>query len=81
MNQKTWLITGISSGFGYELTRQLLESGNNVVGTIQKESETEKISLKRLGRPEEVAKAIYFLASDDASYINNTIIKVDGGMR
>lgn len=43
MNQKTWLITGISSGFGYELTRQLLESGNNVVGTIQKESETEKI--------------------------------------
>ncbi len=45
------------------------------------ESETEKISLKRLGRPEEVAKAIYFLASDDASYINNTIIKVDGGMR
>lgn len=43
MDKKTWLITGISSGFGYELTRQLLESGNNVVGTIQKESETEKI--------------------------------------
>ncbi|MCI8330614.1 MAG: SDR family NAD(P)-dependent oxidoreductase [Bacilli bacterium] len=43
MNQKTWLITGISSGFGYELTRQLLENGNNVIGTIQKESETEKI--------------------------------------
>ncbi len=43
MEKKTWLITGVSSGFGYELTRQLLESGNNVVGTIQKESETEKI--------------------------------------
>ncbi len=45
------------------------------------ELEEEKISLKRLGTPEEVAKTIYFLASDDASYINNTIIKVDGGVR
>lgn len=43
MDKKTWLITGISSGFGYELTRQLLESGNNVIGTIQRENEIEKI--------------------------------------
>lgn len=43
MDKKTWLITGVSSGFGYELTRQLLESGNNVIGTIQKENEYEKI--------------------------------------
>ena len=43
MDKKTWLITGISSGFGYELTRQLLESGSNVIGTIQRENETEKI--------------------------------------
>lgn len=44
-------------------------------------SECDKIFLKRLGKAEEVAKTIYFLASDDASYINNTVIKVDGGMR
>lgn len=31
----TWLITGVSSGFGYEMTKQLLESGNTVVGTVR----------------------------------------------
>ncbi len=42
-------------------------------------SETEKILMKRVGRPEEVAKLVKFLISDDASYINNTIIRIDGG--
>lgn len=37
--------------------------------------------LKRLGQPEEVAGVIAFLASDDASYITGTVIKVNGGMR
>ena len=31
----TWLITGVSSGFGRELTRQLLERGDRVVGTVR----------------------------------------------
>ena len=35
---KTWFITGISSGFGYELTKQLLEKGNTVVGTVRNEN-------------------------------------------
>lgn len=35
---KTWLITGVSSGFGYEMTKQLLESGNQVVGTVRNTS-------------------------------------------
>lgn len=43
--------------------------------------EEEKISLKRYGKPEEVAKVIYFLASEEASYVNNSILEVDGGMR
>lgn len=35
--------------------------------------------LKRLGKPEEIAKTIIFLASDDSSFINGENIKVDGG--
>ena len=41
--------------------------------------ETEKILVKRYGKPEEVADLIRFLISDEASFINNTIIRIDGG--
>lgn len=43
-------------------------------------SEEEKIFLRRMGKEEEVAKVIRFLISDDASYINNEVIRIDGGM-
>lgn len=36
---RTWFITGISSGFGYEMACQLLERGDTVVGTIRKTNE------------------------------------------
>ena len=35
MHQRTWLITGVSSGFGRELTGQLLARGDRVVGTVR----------------------------------------------
>jgi 3-oxoacyl-[acyl-carrier protein] reductase len=38
------------------------------------------IPLKRLGMPEDVANAVAFLASEEASYITGQVINVDGGM-
>jgi 3-oxoacyl-[acyl-carrier protein] reductase len=42
--------------------------------------EEEKIPLKRLGTPEEVANLVLFLCSQQASYINGSCIAVDGGL-
>jgi len=40
----------------------------------------ERVPLKRLGKPEEIANVYAFLASDEASYINGAVIEVSGGM-
>jgi 3-oxoacyl-[acyl-carrier protein] reductase len=39
-----------------------------------------RVPLGRLGQPEEIASVYAFLASDEASYINGTVIEVSGGM-
>lgn len=41
--------------------------------------EEEKIIKKRYGKPEEVAYLVKFLISDEASFINNSVIRIDGG--
>ena len=45
-----------------------------------REDWAEKIPLGRLGRPEDVAHAVCFLASDEASYITGHVLAVNGGM-
>lgn len=38
MNHRTWFITGVSSGFGREMTQQLLARGDKVIGTVREKA-------------------------------------------
>jgi NAD(P)-dependent dehydrogenase (short-subunit alcohol dehydrogenase family) len=49
------------------------------VGEQRRKMISNAIPLGRFGTPAEVAKAVVFLASDDASYVTGTELFVDGG--
>lgn len=52
----------------------------NALSDKVKDSIAAAIPMKRRGMPQDVANAIAFLVSDDASYITGEVIRVDGGM-
>ena len=60
---------------GFIVSDMTAELGDDAMESVAKQ-----ISLGRLGRPEEVASAVGYLASDDAGYITGHTLVIDGGM-
>ena len=64
-----------------EIDTPMLASGRDARPTPQdlQKLADDTIPLKRLGQPEEVAKVVAFLASDEASYMTGALVPVDAG--
>jgi 3-oxoacyl-[acyl-carrier protein] reductase len=56
------------------LTEGILAEGDNTQRAV------EATPLNRLGTPEDIAAAVAFLASDEASFITGQVLSVDGGL-
>jgi 3-oxoacyl-[acyl-carrier protein] reductase len=66
-------VNAVAPGFiATDMTDELTEDQKNVMLV--------NIPMARLGQPEEIAKTVKFLASDDAAYITGQVIHVNGGL-
>ncbi len=67
------LVNAIAPGFvATDMTKVLSDDVKENINTM--------IPLKRIGTPNDIAKAVKFLASEDSSYITGQVLHVDGGM-
>jgi len=85
-----WGVIGMTKSWAKEMAKNGLRFncvapgfiGTDMVKKIPEQVLNDKIIIKvpagRLGEPEEIAAAFAFLASDDAKYINGTVLSVDG---
>jgi len=74
LGRKNITVNAVAPGFiDTEMTRTLPERLTEAVKPL--------IALRRLGEAQEVASAVAFLASDQASYITGQVLIVDGGLR
>lgn len=67
------LVNAVAPGF-------IETSMTDVLKDEQKENIAKSIPLKRMGKAEDVANVVKFLASEDSSYITGQVINIDGGM-
>jgi len=68
-------VNAVAPGFiATDLVRQAEAEGHVELAAVQR-----RTPLGKLGRPEDVAKACVFLASDDAAFVTGTTLVADGG--
>ncbi len=60
---------------GYTMTEMLGTVPEKILTAI-----SEKTPLKRLGKPEDIANAYYFLANEESAFVTGQVISVDGGL-
>ena len=81
-------LIGATKALALELAKRKITVNCVAPGLIETEMVTEEVKehalkmipVQRMGQVEEVAKAVKFLCSDDASYITRQVISVNGGL-
>ncbi len=73
MSRRSITVNVVAPGFiGTEMVEQMPKAALDAV--------VEKIPLRRLGRPEEVARVVQFLLEDESSYITGAVYTINGGL-
>lgn len=84
LQNKIAVITGGNSGIGLATAQSFIQEGAKVIIVGRNQQSLDEAvqilgEMKRLAQPEEIAKAVLFLASDDSSYVLGADFAIDGG--